>query len=314
MILFLLIWNKKGLVVLNNLLGEIPKNSRICIYGDTGTKYTNIKRFVELFRPDIKIICFLELYRENENIDGTEVINITDVSKLDGQYDSILISITSCCFDIEEFFIRLNILNYNIFNYPLFESSYNYYDQYGLFDSLTDDSDDGSPDEQFLKSIEKAKKVFKHPEDVALYEAAVNARLSRKGGKYLARLMYDKLDKRKMKSQYFDFINKDAIKNIIDGGAYIGETAVSFIYQLKNLEHIYGFEPLYDNFSEQSYADCYTNILKNTDKFSICRQGLWSSRQQFSILDRGGASCIVPSDNQVTLDSKPPKKNFLKSN
>ena len=58
-----------------DLFDDIPVNSRICIYG-AGETGLYVKKFIELTRCDIKIICFIDSFKSGKLAD-LDVINIS---------------------------------------------------------------------------------------------------------------------------------------------------------------------------------------------------------------------------------------------
>ena len=95
--------------------------------------------------------------------------------------------------------------------------------------------------------------MFKHQDDLTLYDFIVNARLSEKGHENLVIFNFSRLNKAKLLNEYLEFINKDSIKTIIDGGACDGLSTLAFLFHFKNIENIYGFEPLYDEFKKDAF-------------------------------------------------------------
>ncbi len=85
-------------------IGKIGKDLSICIYG-AGIPGVILKRFVEKFRPDLKILCFIDDYKKGE-FDALPVFNMDQLNSKN--YDLILIAPTKFQKNMEN---RLKSLN-----------------------------------------------------------------------------------------------------------------------------------------------------------------------------------------------------------
>ncbi len=93
---------------------QIPKNSKICIYG-SGETGVIVKNFINIFRKDLEIICFLDSFNSGE-INNTKIYSIKEFLLKDIEYDLILIcSVFSK--EIEHTLQEKNITNYKAIDY-----------------------------------------------------------------------------------------------------------------------------------------------------------------------------------------------------
>ncbi|OGI00297.1 MAG: hypothetical protein A2Y25_01560 [Candidatus Melainabacteria bacterium GWF2_37_15] len=256
---------KNNLLV--SLLKDIPADSKICIYG-AGKTGLIFKEGIELSRKDIEIICYIDTYK-TENLAGIEVIKVSDLIPLEGKYDFIIIA-SAYWNEIEQLLLKLNIRRYIILDYQ----------KYCLFADLhfADKSTrnylmDIKEKEALTPFFEQTKNLLFSDEDRKIYNLIVNARLSEENFTDLKIYQSVKLNKN---NQYLDFINKKAIKKVIEAGVCAGNNTVSFLSYFENVEYIYGFEPLYEKFKQEPFD----TIIKKSDKVSVIQKGLWTNKTQ----------------------------------
>ena len=105
------------------------------------------------------------------------------------------------------------------------------------------------------------------------------------------------------KEHYLEYINKDAIKTVVDGGGFDGFTSVIFSEEFKNCEKIFMFEPCYDSFK----TDLIDTVVKNDKKIEIINKGLWSEDTTLEFREETQAtlgSAIVEAKPGVTRPHK----------
>jgi FkbM family methyltransferase len=91
-------------------------------------------------------------------------------------------------------------------------------------------------------------------------------------------------------SQYFptDFIKLSQEEVFVDGGGFIGDTALNFIEKTQNeFKHIHIFEPIKDN-----YEKMQQNLTTDSEKIKMYNVGLYSSEKDVFFDQRSSASKI----------------------
>ena len=258
----------------SNLLKDIPKNSKLCIYG-TGETGISIKKIIELTRNDLEVVYFIDSFKSG-TLENLEIIPVTDISGIEARYDFIVVA-SNVWSEIEDILINLNIHNYIIINYHAFTKYAKLY--------LLKDSENftcyvgGMHKEEYILNCKKAGKLFKDGDDKKLFDLAVDARFSIQGYNNLHLQVLKDLNK--LDYQYLEFVNREAVKTLIDGGMFNGDSTVKFLSCFKNISKIYGFEPLYNKFSKQPLA----SIINKSSKVKIENYGLWNSKTQFLFRD-----------------------------
>lgn len=219
-----------------HFLSDIPINNKICIYG-MGKRGILFKKYLEKYRNDVEIKCFIDSYKDGESIEGLEVININSLENEDVQYDFIVIA-SNFWQDIAKILKKRNIFNYKVLGFH-----------------FTTCIDDQIPSTIPVNTFEESKiKLYKSyqekiidsletDEDKRLYKKIYDARA---GNISLNNLYQEFKDSGKIFYQYLDHINRDEIKTIIDCGVYDGSGIDLLLRFLHNVEKIYGFEPLND--------------------------------------------------------------------
>lgn len=105
-----------------------------------------------------------------------------------------------------------------------------------------------------------------------------------------------------MKSSPFEtiYFEQDVIQFtdhevFVDGGCYIGDTALTFIRQMKGrYDHIYGFEPERENFETAKLN------LMSYENIEMINKGLWSKKDQLSFHVDNIASTIA-SNGEISI-------------
>ena len=146
--------------------------------------------------------------------------------------------------------------------------------------------------EAFQLFFEQVKSLLKNDEDKNIYDLVVNSRFSEENYNDLKAVMSVKMNKQ---DQYLNFINKKAIKKIIEAGVCKGDNTLSFLSYFENLEYIYGFEPLYEKFR----CEPYSTSIEKSHKVSIIPQALWSNKTRIMF---DGWQAVSDSDSEGDTD------------
>lgn len=289
-------------------LTDFNKNSTVAIYG-TNYFALNILNCIKNKRPDIKVV-FISDNTSNNFIKNEKLYELCEIVNIKNSIECVIIASYSKLFEIKEFLSYFNIA----YKIP------------------------SKKDEIFFKVekyIEKQKSVldiFENDADRTLYNIQWKSICS---GDYNNSEQYVKNTHgisrytllRNYSKQYLEFINKDAIKNMIDGGFFNGINSFVFRREFKNLEKIYAYEPLYEKFKNKNYDP----FIKNDKRIEIIPKCLWScscdiefcENQNYNsasrILGTKGADFVKSFENTqilpaVSIDEEKDKQNLPKIN
>ena len=235
-------------------LTDIKKNSKIGIYG-TGNLALNVFNFIKKNRPDIKVLLVSDGTSDG-CIQCEKIYNLVEINYIKSIINKIIVTSPIRQFEIKEFFTYFGIE-------PIILDK-----RYEIFFKV----------EKYLEKQKLALDVFKNKEDKTLYNIQWESICS---GDYQGSEKYAKKAhnisrynlSRNYSKQYLEFINKDAIKNMIDGGFCNGINSFVFRREFKNLEKIYAYEPLYEKFKNENYDP----FIKNDNRIEIIPKCLWSN-------------------------------------
>lgn len=93
-----------------NIISEIPKNAKICIYG-SGQIGFEIKDKLALVRPDIKFCFFIDSYVQGK-VREFDIVKIDNLSAKNDEFDYIIIASFSNKYKIKEILKEYKIDNY----------------------------------------------------------------------------------------------------------------------------------------------------------------------------------------------------------
>lgn len=271
---------------------NIAPNSKICIYGATKAGVL-LKKLVEHTRKDVKILCFLDTY-ERGILDNLEIVNILDAQKVIKQSDLIVIASRHCA-EIEPLLFRMNVYNYTFLDVQRLASLDMFFscflDPVHFRDHLA-----GYDKEEYFEKCERASYIFEEEEDKYLFKNICMLRANDKEAKHNI-LEYTLKNITRIPYQYLEYINKEKIRTVIEGGMFDGSTGVSFLYHFKNLENLHGFEPFYDKFKNKAYD----RILSNSHKVKINKRGLYDKKDTVCFKDFGSGSNISCDNPYLNL-------------
>lgn len=280
-----------------NLFNDIPQNAKICIYGsgDIGLLY---KTMIEKIRKDVTVQCFLDSFKEGE-ISGLKIIKISDFKESNIDYDFIVIT-SSQVYNVAKLLFLFGIENYISLNFNNFAAVHNYYKVQEYNQSCTND---------FLtknaKRLNAVKDLFATDEDRKLFALLLERRSNAEG--YYKFFDYSLGQYENLQNQYLDYINKDKIKTVIDCGLFDGDTAILFLNHFKNVEKIYGFEPLYEQFKTEPFA----TVINKTDKVEIINSAVSNETGETSFCNELLGSRMVTEKYTSNLKEEVSFKSFL---
>lgn len=268
--------------MLKDFISQIPQNSKIVILG-AGICGQAVKKEIDLTRPDIKILYFVDSYKEGKG-DGLEIVNTARLDELKDKFDLLVCATRTELYALVEIFRLLN-LNYITIPYKL---------------------EQDLRVKQYAESKDKAAAVFKDEKDRELYNLIWDAKVYKdctalKTWAYKTHGIGIESCFRNYNVHYTEFVNKDAVKVIFYGGYFDGAQALSFPRQFKNLEVVYVFEPMYEKFKNK----VYDKFIKKTGLYKIIEKGLYDKEAEVMYeenLNCGGSSRIASNPASTSKD------------
>lgn len=269
--------------------GVIKKDSKIAIYG-AGSVGAEIKKFLEANRPDIKILFFVDAKKTGE-YEGLEVFSLKELPEKKDLFDILIISARGLAPEM------MVVLNY--FDVP--------------FLLISRPSEWSSKLIPYAERQKQTLSIFKTDEDRFVYNMLWEAYCT---GFYekIEQYVYKKYNISKYQPlrnynvHYMEYINKDAIKTIVDGGFCNGINSLAFKKYMKNLKRIFAFEPMYEKFRDENYD----YFLKQGDFVEVIPLGLWNETCEIEFCENipfKGASRILGTKG---VNEKKPHENIVK--
>ena len=268
--------------MIEQFINQIKKDLKIAIYG-AGFAGVGLKKYIETYRKDLKIMFFVDAYKKGD-VDGVSIIDFKDIELVKNDIDVIICATRRGAHEIVAIFNYLNI-PYLLISHDIQQYFRN--------------------EELFLKQ-EETSKIFKYDEDKNLYDLVWQGRMFssfKKIAEYVSQkhnIGHIGLD-RNYERHYMEFINKDAIKTVIDGGYCNGIHSLSFKKNFKNLKKVYAFEPMYQEFKNEFFDKliCEANFCE------IINKGLWEFDKEFIFarnIKAPGASRIIDDITKLRKD------------
>lgn len=258
---------------------SLPQGAKVAIYG-AGEAGTSVKKYIQENRPDINIVCFFDESAKGQ-IDGIEINHIKDICSFVDSFDTVLTASFS-----NSHLLASILKHYDVPSYIRLEN----------IPKLTGTVIQ-SPE---IKEVQALLKSLRSKEIFALI---VNAHIN--SNNCIQLFNYMKKQKEQgfhSKGQYFDFINLDSIKTVISGGIAEGNSTIRFLKSLPNLEKIYAFEPLYQQFKRENND----KIIKESNKVEMIEKALFDKSVKTNILVNATSSRIttyLDSESTKTVDT-----------
>ena len=243
-------------------LDELPENSRICLYG-AGLGGGNVKRLIDTSRRDVKVVYFVDDYKKGER-DGIPIVHPRELNVLNGTFDITLV-VSAYWKNIIKTLKSLNIENYKVVNpYLCFD-----------FQIFTEEEE-----KWYENNFKKARNLLQHEHDRRLYDLLIeNRRIKPEDvddpDEYFASNL------KRPVHEYLDFISKDRIHKMIEGGVFDGESTVEFLRVLPKDVLVYGFEPLYVSYLEGEHC----NYLEGLENVKIYPLALWEKKATLTFFE-----------------------------
>ncbi len=278
-------FTKKDL--LKDFTDKIGENSKLCIYGSNKVA-EKIFDYLQEKRKDIEIKFFADSKKGGE-LKSVPIYYGKNLSKYKDEVDSIIVASFSSRYFLELILRRMGFKNIYLLDKDLFETL-------NCSKSKSWDVNKSASVFKTRKERELYKFISKVRQDRVKYLPIINDYFNKN---YKERYMADSMPK----EHYLDFVNKDAIKNVIDGGGFDGFTSVLFADAFKNVENIYMFEPCYNSFK----TDLVDAVINEDKRIKIIPKGLWNEDTTLNFREETQAtlgSAIVDAKPGVTRPHK----------
>ena len=268
--------------MIKNFVDQIKKDLKIAIYG-AGYAGIGLKKYIEKNRKDLKISFFIDAYKKGD-VDNIPIIDFNNIESVKNSIDLIVCATRRSLHELVALFNYLNIPNIYI----------------------SHDIQQYYRNEEITLRQKETLEIFKYNEDRELYDLIWKARIS-KTYKELAQYVEKKHNigncglSRNYEAHYMEFINKDAIKTVIDGGFCNGIHALTFKKNFKNLKKTYAFEPMYEKFKNKLYDE----FIRKGNFCEIINKGLWKFDKQFNFAlntKAHAASRIIKDASELKQD------------
>lgn len=255
-------------------INVLPDGARVAIYG-AGEYGKKLYKMIQKKRPDIKVVCFFD-GKATGKAEDIEIYSIEDVKQYSNIFDFVLIASLSNSSTMSAVLDFLGIENHFIVKgfKKLKKKSY-------LNENI---------------KYKEVRKKLNSKESKKVYELIVKGFLCKHCFENLSKYLKRESIKSgsNTKEQYFDFINKKAINTVISGGVYDGGNTIQFLNRLPNIEKIYGFEPMYNNFK----VDLQDKIINQSKKVEIIEKGLFETSTEVPFMKfKGGSGSRIHGQN-----------------
>ncbi len=229
-----------------DLLNKLPKNGKIVIIGATEVA-NKIYNDIRQYRPDIKIIGFIECKKKISSLNNLPVWNLKEFIDKNIQIDY---AVWSTLIDTQPVSSILDVYDIPV----LTQSAYLYHYYRNNLDLFNDEN------------YETIISMFDEKEDKELFDLIFKLRAcilpwSKAEKYYSSKYSNSKVCiYNNIKYHYLDKINKNAVTTILDAGLFDGLYILAFNKLLPNLKKTIGFEVIY-NLARKNYIEDF--VLNN---------------------------------------------------
>lgn len=257
------------------IFDKIGKNQKVCIYG-LGEIGEAIKNELANQRKDVEVVCFIDANKKGQ-FAGLNIISPFELKDYSNKYDKIIISSNSHRNDMNLALRALGVEQEKIVKMPLDD----------ILAAVN------------MEKINKPKAIFNDSYEKELYETVGKLWLKvgskkehlEKTAEHFAQFK-ELIGENVPLEQYFEHVNKDAVKVAIDGGSFNGLHSLLFSVEFKNIEKIYSFEPNYKNFKmldsafdKPSKSNIMATLIENNPKIEMIEKGLWNKEEVLEFKD-----------------------------
>ena len=276
--------------IINKFIKKNIKVNKIAIFG-AGICGKEIVKCIKDNYPEITIVYFFDTFQSGE-FEGIEIKNTKELPDCKNLFDLLIVSTTRSTHE-------LNII-FDLYDIPFIRVS-RQIEQYART-------------KKYIKLQKEAEKVFSTQKDKDLYNLVWDVRTCKKQVIDIENYVLEKygISKyqpvRNYKFHYLEYINKNLIKTIFDGGFCNGIQALAFKKYFKNLKKLYAFEPMYEKFRNESYDA----LLQRENFVKIIPLALWNESKEIEFCENisAGASSRIKGTNGI--ENKQPNEIIIK--
>lgn len=260
-------------------INSLAQNTKVAIYG-AGEAGASVQKYIKEQRPDIQIVGFFD-ESVKEPLDGANVYHIKDIRSHLGEFDFVLTASFSNSHLMSSILRQYGVENrIRLENIPHF----------------------GGPVIQ-SPQVREVQGLLKSLRSKEIFELIVNAHINSNNCAQLFEYINTQAQQGFFsKGQYLDFINPEKIKTVISAGVAEGFSTISFLNSFTNLEKIYAFEPLYNQFKLEQNDE----IIKNSGKVEMVEKALFDKSGKTNIILNAASSRLntyLTSDENPTVDT-----------
>lgn len=239
------------------------KVKKIALFG-AGDCGKELAKYIKTNYPQIQIVCIFDTFQTGK-IEGIEIKSTKELPNCKNLFDLLVVATRSGSHE-------LNII-FEFYNIPFVRVS-RQVEQHARL-------------QKYLERKEETVKVFATQKDKDLYNLVWDVRTGDAPMSELENYVWKNHGISKYhptdnyNKHYIDFVNKDKIETIFDGGFYNGIQALAFKQHFKNLKKLYAFEPMYEKFRNESYDA----LLEKENFVKIIPFGLWDEAKEIEFCE-----------------------------
>lgn len=275
--------------MLENFVNQINKNAKIAIYG-AGNAGSGIKEYIEKSRPDIKILFFVDAYKQGTQ-DGLKIIGLRDLPAHKSLFDLLVVATRRSAHELIEIF------DFNDIPFKMISREIEQY--YRV--------------KKYLSAQKQVCEFLETEEDKKLYNMLWETYC---GGYYEKIKEYAKTKHgiskyhpvRNYNAQYLEYINKDAIKTIFDAGFCNGIQSLAFKKHFRNLKKLYAFEPMYEKFKDENYDF----FIQKENFVKIIPMGLWNESKELEFCENIASKSASRIKGSKGIAERKPNETIIK--
>lgn len=256
--------NKVGLTT---LLDKVPLNSRVAVYG-TNHVAKFIKTSILENRKDLIFNGFIYTHEKHPDLDGYKVYTIEDLNDLSKNTDVVIIASFSNA-EIMKFII-------SVFKFQICLAVSKEDFDYCISNEISKNTI--LPMSSYTDKEKRVIDILETEEDKDLYKKIITARRTDNWVSiqaYMAKHNKEYWPIGYYKNEYFEYINKDAIKTVFDCGAHECAQSIISLSVFNNIEKVYAFEPIYE-YCKSEFLDRL--VQANKDRLELVDFALWDKK------------------------------------
>ncbi|RXI31880.1 hypothetical protein CP962_03610 [Arcobacter ellisii] len=241
-------------------INDLIKLKEIYIYG-TGVSSRKLKDLIEKNNIDLKILGFVDSYKETSISDDIKIYNIKDFK----DFNKTIVICTYYEEWIDEIVNLLKNMNFN-----------NYFINMIILDSMY-----YLNQENYILFKDKIKFINEHLQDEIdreIWNSTINALKNNMDNLLLFENYYLYGNE-----QYLDCIKINKSDIVIEGGVFDGITSLKIADYLGSDGKLYAFDPLISNEKNELFCN---------DRIEIIKEALWSENKDLYFINNGAGSYV----------------------